>query len=123
MEIKMAERKDAAHKIAEVLRAASGKTGKKYFTTAVILAAGSSTRMGGDSTKQFLELCGMPVVARTVLEFEKSPLIDEIIYAESSGPNKKEAEKYNKVDQRQFTIRHHCIMNIKKCYSHRNDHG
>ncbi len=79
MEKIMAERKDTAHKIAEVLRATTGKTGKKYYTSAVILAAGSSTRMGGDSTKQFIELCGMPVVARTVLEFERSPLIDEII--------------------------------------------
>ena len=75
----MAERQDAPHKIAEVLRAVAGKSGKKYYTSAVILAAGSSTRMGGDMTKQFIELCGIPVVARTILEFEGSPLIDEII--------------------------------------------
>mgnify|MGYP003290635549 CR=1 FL=1 len=86
----MAERKDTAHKIAEVLRAASGKTGKKYYTSAVILAAGSSTRMGGASTKQFIELCGMPIVARTIIEFEKSPLIDEIIIVAKAD----ELEKY-----------------------------
>ena len=50
------------HKLADVFRAASGKKGKKHFTSAIILAAGSSTRMGGAS-KQFIELCGMPVVA------------------------------------------------------------
>ena len=87
----MAERNDTAHKVAEVLRAAAGKTGKKYYTSAVILAAGSSTRMGGDSTKQFFELCGMPVVARTIIEFEKSPLIDEIIVVAKSD----EISKYD----------------------------
>ena len=87
----MAERKDTAHKVAEVLRAAAGKSGKKYYTSAVILAAGSSTRMGGDSTKQFLELCGMPIVARTIVEFEKSPLIDEIIVVAKAD----EIEKYD----------------------------
>ena len=66
------------HKIADVFRAASGKTGKKYFTSAIILAAGSSTRMGGES-KQFIELCGLPVVARTVCTFDKSNCIDELI--------------------------------------------
>ncbi len=74
----MAERTDMSHKIAEVLRAAAGKKEKKYFTSAIILAAGSSTRMGGES-KQFLMLGELPVVARTVKEFDISPCIDEII--------------------------------------------
>jgi 2-C-methyl-D-erythritol 4-phosphate cytidylyltransferase len=75
----MAERTDTPHKIAEVLRAIIGKTEKKYFTSAVILAAGSSSRMGGTSTKQFMEVGGLPIVARTVIEFEKSEFINEII--------------------------------------------
>jgi 2-C-methyl-D-erythritol 4-phosphate cytidylyltransferase len=75
----MAERQDKPHKVAEVLRAIIGKTEKKYYTSAVILAAGSSSRMGGDITKQFCEINGLPVVARTLIEFEKSPFIDEII--------------------------------------------
>ncbi len=74
----MAERNDISHKIAEVIRAAVGKTEKKYFTSAIILAAGSSTRMNGES-KQFISLDGIPVVARTVIEFDRSPCIDEII--------------------------------------------
>ncbi len=74
----MAERKDIPHKIAEVLRAVAGKSEKKYYTSAVILAAGSSTRMGGVK-KQFITINGLSVVARTVIEFEKSPLIDEIV--------------------------------------------
>lgn len=75
----MAERQDKPHKIAEVLRAIIGKTEKKYYTSAVILAAGSSSRMGGDTTKQFCEVDGLPVVARTLIEFEKSDFIDEIV--------------------------------------------
>ncbi len=74
----MAERKDIPHKIAEVLRAVAGKSEKKYYTSAVILAAGSSTRMGGVK-KQFITIDGLSVVARTVIEFERSPLIDEIV--------------------------------------------
>lgn len=74
----MAERTDMPHKIAEIIRAVAGKTEKKYFTSAIILAAGSSTRMNGES-KQFIDLCGLPVVARTVIEFDRSPCIDEII--------------------------------------------
>ncbi len=74
----MAERNDVPHKIAEVLRAAAGKKEKKYFTSAIILAAGSSTRMCGES-KQFLMLGELPVVARTVIEFDRSQYIDEMI--------------------------------------------
>lgn len=74
----MAQRNDFPHKVAEVLRAVAGKTEKKYFTSAVILAAGSSTRMKGKS-KQFIEVCGIPAVARSVMAFDSSPCIDEII--------------------------------------------
>ena len=87
----MAERQDTPHKIAEVLRAIIGKTDKKYYTSAVILAAGSSSRMGGNSTKQFIELKGIPVVVRTLIEFERSPLIDEIIVVAKSD----EVERYD----------------------------
>ena len=68
-----------AHKIAEIIRASRGKPGIKNFTSAVILAAGSSSRMGADKTKQFIELDGMPIIARTLIEFEKSSYINEII--------------------------------------------
>ena len=74
----MPEKKNLANKIADVLRAISGKTDKKYFTSALILAAGSSSRMGGTS-KQFIELDGMPIVARTIKQFDASNCIDEII--------------------------------------------
>ncbi len=66
-------------KIASLLRAIAGTPDPKNFTTAVICAAGSSTRMGGDTTKQFMELDGMPVVARTLLAYEAASTIHEII--------------------------------------------
>ena len=66
-------------KIASILRAVAGKPDPKNFTTAVICAAGSSTRMGGDTTKQFIELDGMPVVARTLQAYQAASTIHEII--------------------------------------------
>ena len=50
-----------------------------FKTSAVILAGGNGSRMMSDKTKQFMELLGMTVLERTVLAFEKSSLIDEII--------------------------------------------
>ena len=51
----------------------------KFRTSAIILAAGSGTRMQSDKTKQFIDLFGLTVVERTVTAFDKSALIDEII--------------------------------------------
>lgn len=76
----MPERTDKPHKIAEALRAVSGNLQHRKFTSAIILAAGSSTRMGrGKTTKQFLELDGIPIVARTIIQFENAECIDEIV--------------------------------------------
>ena len=50
-------------------------------TAAIVLAAGSSTRMGGELSKQFIELCGIPVLAHTLLAYQASPAIREIIVA------------------------------------------
>ena len=50
------------------------------FVTAVIVAAGNSTRMGGVN-KQFLLIDGVPVLIRTLLAFSRSPLIQEIVVA------------------------------------------
>lgn len=47
------------------------------FVSAVIVAAGSSTRMG--QPKQLLPLGSMPVLARTLLAFQQCESIDEIV--------------------------------------------
>lgn len=52
----------------------------KPFVTAVIVAAGNSTRMGGVN-KQFLLIDGVPVLIRTLLAFSQSDMVDEIIVA------------------------------------------
>lgn len=70
---------DTTHKIADLIRTIHGSPTPPKFTSAIILAAGSSTRMGSDCTKQFIEINGMPVVAMTICEFNNSPCIDEII--------------------------------------------
>lgn len=68
-----------AHKIAEIIRVAKGKPCIKNYTAAIILAAGSSTRMGMDKTKQFIEIDGIPNVARTLMQFENTSCVHEII--------------------------------------------
>lgn len=48
-------------------------------TAAIIVAAGNFVRMGGTVSKQFLNVAGKPVLAHTLLAFEKARYIDEII--------------------------------------------
>ncbi len=55
------------------------ETEKKPFVSAVIVAAGKSERMGMGQSKQFIELCGITAIARTLSAFEESPFINEII--------------------------------------------
>lgn len=55
----------------------SAKSDNVKSCTAVIVAAGSSQRMGTD--KIMLPLGGRPVIAHTLSVFQASPLIDEII--------------------------------------------
>ena len=49
------------------------------YNTAIILAGGSSTRIGGSKTKQLVPILGIPTVVRTVSVFEKCKFINEII--------------------------------------------
>ena len=51
---------------------------------AVILAAGSGKRMGADMPKQYLPLCGKPVMVHCLEVFEKSP-VDEIVLVVTPG--------------------------------------
>lgn len=47
-------------------------------TTAIVLAAGQGKRMGSDVAKQYLLLCGRPVLYYTLRNFEDS-IVDEVI--------------------------------------------
>jgi len=46
---------------------------------AVIPAAGLGTRMGSAGSKQFMDLCGKPMLAVTLEHFEKCRLVDGIV--------------------------------------------
>lgn len=49
------------------------------FVTAVIVAAGNSTRMKGTISKQFIPLLSKPVIAHTLSAFEKAQTINEVV--------------------------------------------
>ena len=51
---------------------------EKKKVTAVIVAAGSGTRMGTDVPKQFLKIGGRTILETTVAVFEKNPYVDDI---------------------------------------------
>ncbi|MDP4180158.1 MAG: 2-C-methyl-D-erythritol 4-phosphate cytidylyltransferase [Bacillota bacterium] len=55
------------------------------FVSAVIVAAGSGTRMKMDKNKMYLEICGEPVLARTLQVFQDCELINEIILVTNSS--------------------------------------
>lgn len=51
---------------------------KNRFLSAIVVAAGSSVRMGG-TDKLALEIDGVPVLARSLLAFEKCPVVSDIV--------------------------------------------
>src|SRR5437588_7983129 len=59
------------------------------MNVAIVVAAGKGTRLGGNRPKQFLELDGIPVIIRTLRQFDCSREIDEVVAvlpaAETSG--------------------------------------
>ena len=48
-------------------------------TAAIIVAAGSGSRFGSETPKQFLEINGKPVIAHTIERFEAAPSVDSIV--------------------------------------------
>ena len=75
----MAEIKKIFSTLGELFHTAGGNNRDRYFVSAVIAAGGSSTRLGGDTTKQMTTLCGLPVIVHTLLAFENCPRISEIV--------------------------------------------
>ena len=66
--------------IADILRHLSPSERRHYFTTAVILAAGSGQRFGQENgLKQFIPINSLPALVHTLRAFEASSLIDEIV--------------------------------------------
>ncbi len=68
------------------------------MNSAIIVAAGSGTRFGTKTPKQFLEILGKPLIIHTLERFESCPAIDEIILvlsAEEIANFRRTSEKYN----------------------------
>jgi 2-C-methyl-D-erythritol 4-phosphate cytidylyltransferase len=49
------------------------------MVTAIVLAAGRSTRMGGGPNKQFLDLLGQPILRYSLAAFEQCRAVDAIV--------------------------------------------
>ncbi len=74
-------KKSPYNKFTRAVKKLFGVDHRDYFNSAIIVAAGSGTRMNlpDGQTKQTLEIEGVPVIVRTVLQFEACEDIDEII--------------------------------------------
>lgn len=67
---------------------------------AIIVAAGSSSRMGGKIPKQLMELCGKPLLSYTLQAFESSVRINHVVLVcreEDTGEIQKIAAEFPKV--------------------------
>ena len=53
--------------------------------TALVMAAGSGTRMHSSVKKQFADLCGMPVVAHCLKAFENNAHISSVVLVVPKG--------------------------------------
>lgn len=51
---------------------------ERLHIAAIVVAAGSGTRMGTTEKKQFLPVNGLPLMAWPLLAFEKNPAVDQI---------------------------------------------
>ena len=56
-----------------------GKKAPPRNTVAVIVAGGSSTRMGEGLSKQWLTVGGLPVIVHTLLAFERAKNVSETV--------------------------------------------
>ena len=67
-------------------------------TAAIIVAAGSGSRLGSETPKQFLEINGKPVIAHTIERFQAAPSIDSIVVVLAADRAREfDASPYSKV--------------------------
>jgi 2-C-methyl-D-erythritol 4-phosphate cytidylyltransferase len=67
------------------------------MNVAIVVAAGKGTRLGANQPKQFLEVCGVPIIIHTLKQFESCEEIGKIIVvvpAEDTAAFLSLAEKY-----------------------------
>jgi 2-C-methyl-D-erythritol 4-phosphate cytidylyltransferase len=64
---------------------------------AIVVAGGKGLRFGGDRPKQFLELCGTPIIIHTLRQFERCREIERVVVvlpAEETAGFQSLAEKF-----------------------------
>ena len=83
----------------QVLRLLTGR--RRPRTAAVILAAGSGTRAGGD--KQWVPVAGIPVLIRSAMAFDACPYIDEIVFVVPAGKEEETKEMCASYKIRKFS--------------------
>ena len=71
------------------------------FVSAIIVSAGNSSRMGGIN-KQFLNICGMPVIAHSIKAFQACNLIDEIVIV----------TRENDIDEVNEVVKDYCFSKV-----------
>ena len=49
------------------------------MVSAIVLAGGSGSRMNSSTAKQYMDLCGLPVVVHALQTFQRSEVVDEIV--------------------------------------------
>ena len=74
-------KKSPYNKFTRAMKKLFGVDHRDWFNSVIIVAAGAGTRMNlpDGQTKQMLCIEGVPVIVRTVLQFEACEDIDEII--------------------------------------------
>jgi 2-C-methyl-D-erythritol 4-phosphate cytidylyltransferase len=60
-------------------------TDQKMHNTAVLLAAGKGTRLGGEIPKQYRRICGLPLAARSYRALAESEVITDIVMVIPKG--------------------------------------
>ena len=91
----------------------------KKRCTAIVLAAGQGKRMGTKTQKQYLDLCGHPVLWHCLHTFEQSKIIDDVILVtgeeQISYCQNEYVEKYGFSKIRKIvaggTERYHSVLN------------
>ena len=122
--------KNIIKKTANAVRAAGGvPRPEDYFCSAIIVAAGSGTRMGSTRTKQMTELCGKPVVVHTLLAFQACEAVKEIIVVareDELGAYAEFEKTYGLTKLRQVVpggaTRQESVMLGTKCLSYRSEY-
>ena len=59
--------------------ARSGVAGPGADTCAVIVAGGSGERFGDPRGKQFVDLCGLPLMSWSIMAFDRAPSVGRIV--------------------------------------------